>query len=159
MTALPALKLDPPALRDDASDVTRGMTDAHRNVYRLLVTHPNGLTRDQLAARSGLDDRKVRAIVEELRVVAALVPHPRMGPLVIGFDPDQRVYTYAKSRAQADAMLDQHAKRIRALAVALDAQAQAARESFGESEADTAVQEVLFDASQALGARRTWRGG
>ena len=56
-------------------------------------------------------------------------------------------------------MLDQHAKRIRALAVALDAQAQAARESFGESEADTAVQEVLFDASQALGARRTWRGG
>src|SRR5690606_93766 len=124
VTALPALKLDPPALRDEVGDVTRGMTDAHPNIYRLLVTHPNGLTRDQLAARSGLDDRKVRSVIEELRVVAALVPHPRMSPLVIGFDPDQRVYTHAKSRAQADAMLAQHAKRIRALSVAWDAQAQ-----------------------------------
>ena len=156
MTALPALQPDPSMLRDHA-EVTRGMTDAHRNVYRLLVTHPNGLTRDELAARSGLDDRKVRAIVEELRVVAALVPHPRMGPLVIGFDPDQQVYTYAKSREQADAIMAYHASRVRAMVAALEAQEAAARAAFGESKASREVQDVLFDARAFLNARSPWR--
>jgi len=155
MTALPALKLDPPQLRDHA-DVTRGMEDRHRRVYALLIGHPHGLTREQLAERSGLGDRQARKTVEELRIVAACIPHKTLGCLVIGFDPDQQIYTYAKSRAQADAIMRFHASYARKIIAALDAQEAAARAAFGESESRE-VQEVLFDGRAVLRAHSPWR--
>lgn len=159
MTALPALKLDPPMLRDHA-EVTRGMTDDHRRVYTLLVNAPHGLTREQLASRSGLSDRRARQVVEELRVVAAVIPNPVKGHgLVIGFDPDQQVYKVAANRAEADAIMAYHASRVRKMLAALDAQEEAAREAFGESPASRAVQEVLFDGRAVLKSRSAWRGG
>lgn len=159
MTALPALKLDPPALRDHG-DVTTGMTDDHRRVYTLLVNAPHGLTREQLASRSGLSDRRARQVVEELRVVAAVIPNPAKGHgLVIGFDPDQQVYKVAANRAEADAIMAYHASRVRKMLAALDAQEEAAREAFGESPASRAVQEVLFDGMTVLKSRSAWRGG
>lgn len=156
MTALPALQLDPPHLRDHG-DVTVGLEDRHRRVYALIVGHPHGLTREQLAERSGLGDRQARKTVEELRIVAACIPHKTLGALVIGFDPDQQVYTYAKSREQADAIMAYQASRVRQMVAALDAQEAAARAAFGESKASREVQDVLFDARAVLNARSPWR--
>lgn len=156
MTALPALKLDPPMLRDHA-EVTRGLEDRHRRVYALIISNPQGLTREQLAERSGLGDRQARKTVEELRIVAACIPHKTLGALVIGFDPDQQVYTYAKSREQADAIMAYQASRVRQMVAALDAQEAAARAAFGESKASREVQDVLFDARAVLNARSPWR--
>lgn len=159
MTALPGLKLDQPQLRTDA-DVTRGLTDDHRRVYALLVGNPHGLTRDQLASRSGLSDRAARKIVEDLRVVAAVLPNPRTGQgLVLGFEPDQQVYKVAQNRAEADAIMSYHASRVRKMLAALDAQEAAASAAFGQSKASRQVQELLFDAKSVLRGRTDWRGG
>lgn len=60
---------------------TTGLTDDHRRVYDLLVNrHKDGLTRDQLTMRTGLDDRTARGIIEDLRTIAAINPHPDLGP-------------------------------------------------------------------------------
>lgn len=156
MTALPALQPDPAMLRDHA-EVTRGMTDDHRRVYALIVNAPHGLTREQLAKASGLSDRRVRQVVEELRIVAACIPHKTLGPLVIGFHPGTQTYRRAQSREEADAIMAYQASRVRAMVAALEAQEAAARAAFGESKASREVQDVLFDARAFLNARSPWR--
>lgn len=151
-----AALMSPPVLRDEQTETLRGVSDDHRKVYALLVAAEHGMTRDQLAAATGLPDRRMRQVVEELRIIAAVTRHPRLGPLVLGFDPETQVYTVAKRREQADAIIAYHASRIRRMAAALEAQTRAADETFGQSEESRAVQGMLFDVRQVLSA---WRGG
>ena len=133
------------------SVVTAGMTDAHRRVYDLIVNrHPEGLDRDALRIMSGLDDRKLRQVIEELRPVAATTPHPRLGRLVIGFDPDSQRYCAARDKGQAERILAYQHARVEALLGPLLLQLDAARASFGESDQAAAIQDRLLDAKPLL---------
>lgn len=156
MTAVPAARLSAPILRDEHEEVLRGVSDDHRRVYALLIQAPHGLTREQLVSATGMPDRRMRQVVEELRVIAAVVPHPKRGPLVLGFDPETQVYCVARSREQADAVMRYQASRVRRMAAALEAQARAADEAFGPSSEGRAMQGMLFDAQRVMQA---WRGG
>lgn len=103
-------------------------TDDHRRVYDLIVNqHPNGLSRDDLAAKSGLGDRKMRAVLEDLRIIAATKPHPRFGPLVLGFDPESERYVFARTREQAARIMAYQSSRVVSIAAALRAQEAAAK--------------------------------
>ena len=129
-------------------------TDAHRLIYRLLVTeHPDGLTREELAARSGFSDRKCRKLLEDLRIIAAEKPHPRHGPIVMGFDPELGRYTFGKDKAQRERMLAYYAARLSPIATALAAQRKAAEHH--DQQAEPAVQDALFAAEKALN-RGAW---
>lgn len=126
---------------------TTGLTDVHRRAYDLLVNrHPNGLTRDALALHLGLEDRAARKIVEALRLVAATNPHPDLGPIILGFDPELQRYTYARDRAQADRILTYQWARAKSLITPLLAQVDAANTTFGQTNAPPAYQEALFQA-------------
>ena len=132
-----------------------GLTDVHRRAYDLLVNrHPNGLTRDALALHLGLEDRAARKIVEALRHVAAVNPHPQLGPLILGFDPQLQVYTYAKDRDQADRILAYQFSRVRSMVTALLAQVDVARDEFGERTIPPAYQEDLFRTEKVMRAFR-----
>lgn len=134
---------------------TTGLTDDHRRVYDLLVNrHKDGLTRDQLTMRTGLDDRTARGIIEDLRTIAAINPHPDLGPVILGFDPQHGVYTYAKDRHQADRILAYQFTRVRSLVAPLLAQLDAARDAFGETTAPPAYQEDLFRTQRVMRAFR-----
>lgn len=103
-------------------------TDDHRRVCDLIVNQfPWGLSRDELAARSGLGDRKMRAVLEDLRIIAATKPHPRLGPLVLGFDPEPERYVFARTREQAARIMAYQSSRVVSIAAALRAQEAAAR--------------------------------
>lgn len=103
-------------------------TDDHRLVYDLIVNqHPNGLTRDELATKSGLGDRRMRQIIEDLRIIAATKPHPRLGPLVLGFDPGTERYCFARDAQTAARIMSYQSSRVVSIAAALRAQEAAAR--------------------------------
>lgn len=127
-------------------------TDAHRRVYDLLVNkHPHGLTRDDLATHSGLGDRQMRKVVEELRTIAATTIHPRLGrPVVIGFDPELERYVAAQDARQARRVMNYYAKRLRPMADSLQAQAAAAKHL---QAVDDTTQDALFQAQKALDTR------
>lgn len=128
------------------------VTDDHRRIYRLLVQqHPDGLTREELAAHSGFSDRKCRKLLEDLRIIAAEKPHPRHGPLVMGYDPEQGVYTFGKTREQRKRMLQYYAARLSPIVTALAAQRRAAEHHDQQSE--PTVQDALFQAGKALDTR------
>lgn len=127
-------------------------TDDHRIIYRLLVTeHPNGLTREELAEHSGFNDRKCRKLLEDLRIIAANKPHPRHGPIVLGYDPELHVYTFGKDKTQRDRMLKYYAARLSPIATALAAQRKAAEHH--DRQTEPTVQDALFAAGQALDTR------
>ena len=130
-------------------------TDDHRRVYDLIVNkHPHGLTRDELAAKSGLSDRKMRAIIEDLRVIAATKPHPRLGPLVVGFDPQTERYCYAKTSEEAARIMAYQASRVTSIAAALRAQ-QAAAQHLGHA-TPTATQDALLVIENTANQRGAW---
>lgn len=128
-------------------------TDAHRKVYDLLVNkHPQtGLSREELAELSGLGDRQMRRVLEELRVIAAQKPHPRLGYIIIGYDDQLGVYTYAKTRQQASRMMREYTARLRTMHRIVSAMAAAADAQFGGD--DGTVQDALFEAQKALDTR------
>lgn len=127
-------------------------TDDHRRVYSLLVHHhPDGLTRDELAAKSGYSDRKVRKLLEDLRIIAAEKPHPQHGPLVLGYDPVLGVYTFGKSREQRERMYHYHRERVFPILAALKAQAAAIE--YHDKASDPGLQDALFKAQKALDTR------
>ena len=127
-------------------------TDAHRKVYDLLVNkHPQGLSRDDLAALSGLTDRTMRKVLEEVRTLGATTNHPRLGrPVVIGFDPELERYVAAKDAQQARRVLAYYASRLRPMADTLQAQAQAAKHL---QAVDDTTQDALFTGKRAIDAR------
>lgn len=129
-----------------------GLTDAHRRVYDLLVNkhHESGLDRDALRMMAGLDDRALRKVIEDLRPVAALNPHPRYGAVVLGFDPQREVYCAATSSDMADRLLRYQMSRVEALLGPLLVQVDAARASFGDTHEQLVVQERLLDAKPLL---------
>lgn len=127
-------------------------TDAHRGVYDLLVNkHPHGLTRDDLATHSGLGDRTMRRVLEELRIIAAEKPHPQHGPIVLGYDPVLGVYTFGKSREQRERMYHYHRERVFPILAALKAQAAAIE--YHDKASDPGLQDALFQAQKALDTR------
>lgn len=130
------------------------ITNDHRRVYDLLVNKHGrtGLSRDELARLSGLGDRKMRSILEDLRTIAAEKPHPKLGPLVLGYDPELNVYTYGKTARQRARIMGYYAARLQPIAKALAAQAKAA-EWHGQREEP--VQDALFQAERTLG-RGAW---
>lgn len=130
------------------------VTDDHRKVYRLLVNdYPGGVTREHLARLTGFSDRKVRKIIEDLRIIAVQKPHPTLGKLVIGYDDTLNVYTYAKTKEQADRMMREYVSRLRTMHRTLSALAEGAK-AFGG--ADGSVQEALFEAERTLNTRGAW---
>lgn len=129
------------------------VTDAHRRVYDLPVNKHSrtGLSRDELAERSGLSDRAMRKVLEELRVIAATKVHPQLGrPVVIGFDPESERYVAAQDAAQARRVTSYYAKRLQPMAEALQAQAAAAKHL---QAVDDTTQDALFQAGKALDTR------
>src|SRR5690554_6725944 len=96
-------------------------TNAHRKVYDLLTNkHPHGLTREDLAAHSGLSDRTMRKTIEELRTIAA---NGTLGkPTVIGYDPERGVYAAAQSREQAERITAYYRSYVHPMLEALRAQ-------------------------------------
>ena len=128
-------------------------TDAHRKVYDLLVNKHarTGLSREELAEQSGLSDRAMRRVLEELRVIAATKIHPRLGrPVVIGFDPQAERYVAAQDAAQARRVMAYYAARLRPMADSLQAQAAAAKHL---QAVDDTTQDALFKAQKALDTR------
>lgn len=141
----------------DPADALAGATPDHRSVYTLLLEHPDGLTRDAARTLTGLPDRRFRAIVEDLRILAAVRPHPKFGALIAGFDPQGEVYAFAQNRQQADRMLAYHASRVTSMARALYHQSEAAVSAFGGDGRAPGVQDALFAADSSLRAFRRWR--
>lgn len=140
----------------DPAAVLAGATEDHRSVYRVLFENPDGVSREQLATRTGIPDRKLRDVIEELRVLAAVRPHPERGPLIVGFDTTTNTYCFARDREQAERILAYQASRIESMARALYHQARAAKGAFG-SEGAPGVQTALFGADESLKAYRHWR--
>lgn len=131
-------------------------TDRHRVVYHLLVNeHPQGLTREALARKAGIGDRQLRQIIEDLRIIAAVHPNPRLGrPVIIGFDPEVTRYVAAQDAQQAQRIMRYQASRLQPMARALAVQRRAAA-AYGALE-DDVVQSALFDSTQALDPKK-WR--
>ena len=123
-----------------------GTSDRVRDAYRLLVyTHPTGMTRMDFALALKLDDRAARKVMEELRILAARNPHPDLGALIIGFDPEQQVYTYAKDAEQAKRIIRFETSYVTTQLAGILAQTDAYREAYGAFPADLGVsQEDLF---------------
>lgn len=134
-------------------------TDLHRDAYALIVANPRGVTRHELvcalfkdAAQLDRDssayqslDRKARAVLEEVRTLAATNAHPSLGPLVIGYDPkarDDGAYVYAQSVEQANRILAPQESRIKNMAAAWRVQQRAA-EHLGRR-TPPAVQDALL---------------
>lgn len=102
-------------------------TESHRLIYRLLVNRPEGYTREDLAAASGLGDRGMRRIIEEVRTLAATTIHPTHGrPVVIGFDPETERYVAAQDAEQANRICAYYAARLAPMAETVRVQRQAA---------------------------------
>jgi len=123
------------------------VTDAHRRVYDLLTRHyQNGLSRDELARLSGLPDRTMRRVIEELRTLAA---NGSMGePAVIGYDPQTGKYAAAQSREQAERITAYYRSYVHPMLEALRAQERAIDHYRREAE-----QGALFDAPKKLDTR------
>lgn len=122
-------------------------TDAHRRVYDLLTNkHPHGLTREDLAAHSGLPDRAMRKTIEELRTIAA---NGQLGrPTVIGYDPETGVYAAAQNKTQAERITNYYRSYVHPMLEALRAQERAINHYKTEAE-----QEALFAAPKRLDTR------
>ena len=130
------------------------VTNEHRKVYRLLVyDYPGGITRDHLRRLTGFGDRKLRKLIEDVRIIAVQYPHPKLGKLVIGYDDTLNVYTYAKTKEQADRMMREYVSRLRTMHRTLAFLADAAKAFGGD---DGSVQEVLFEAERTLNTRGAW---
>lgn len=141
-------------------------TPLHRKAYEVIVARPQGVTRHQLVCgifpdAAQLDpnskeyetfDRRARGLLEEVRTLAATHPHSELGPLVIGFDPAERVYTYAKSVEQADRIMASQESRIKSIASAWRAQQKAA-EHLGRR-----APPVVQDALLTIERPKNWRG-
>lgn len=123
------------------------VTDAHRKVHDLLTRHyQNGLSRDELAAKSGLPDRTMRRVIEELRTLAA---NGSMGePAVIGYDPQTGKYAAARDKAQAERITAYYRSYVHPMLEALRAQERAIDHYRREAE-----QGALFDAPKKLDTR------
>lgn len=145
-------------------------TPLHRKAYAAIIARPQGLTRHELvcsifpdAAQLDQDssaykalDRRARGILEDVRTLAATHAHPKLGPLVIGFDPQARgegAYVYAQSVEQADRIMAPQESRIKSIAAAWRVQQKAA-EHLGRR-APPAVQDALL----TVESRSAWRGG
>ena len=129
-----------------------GVNDRVRDAYRLLVyTHPTGMTRIDLALALKLEDRPTRKTVEELKPLAARHPHPDLGALIIGFDPELQVYTYAKDPEQARRIIAFETSYVRAQLAGILAQVDAFKETYGvEPTGDGVTQEDLFGARRVM---------
>lgn len=145
------------------------VTDLHRAAYSVIVANSRGVTRHELVCAlfkeaAHLDqessaykalDRKTRALLEDVRTLAATHAHHELGPLVIGFDPQARgdgAYVYAQSVAQCERIMAPQESRIRSIASAWRAQQRAA-EHLGRR-APPAVQDALLTVER----RPVWRG-
>lgn len=124
------------------------VTDAHRKVHDLLTKHHahTGLSRDELATKSGLPDRTMRKVIEELRTLAA---NGHMGaPSVIGYDPETGKYAAARDKAQAERITAYYRSYVHPMLEALRAQERAIDHYRREAE-----QGALFDAPKKLDTR------
>lgn len=130
------------------------VTDDHRRVYDLIVNRvPAGLSRDELAMQSGLSDRRMRQVIEDLRIIAATKPHPRLGPLVLGFDPESETYRYARDVETARRIMAYQTARVTSIAAALRAQEAAAKHLGHHTPTET--QEALLTVERAQ--RGAWQ--
>lgn len=141
----------------DPASAVAGATPDHRSVYLALLARRDGIGRDELSTITGIPDRRLREIVEELRVIAAVRPHPQRGALIVGFDTHTNRYVFATDREQAERLLAYQASRISSMAMALYHQSQAAIEAFGGDGRAPGVQGALFAADESLKAYRRWR--
>lgn len=124
------------------------VTDAHRKVHDLLTKHyaHTGLSRDELASKSGLPDRTMRKVIEELRTLAA---NGHLGaPSVIGYDPETGKYAAAQTKAQAERITNYYRSYVHPMLEALRAQERAIAHYRQEAE-----QAALFDAPKRLDRR------
>lgn len=127
-----------------------GARDIDRDVYRLLVhQHPLGIHRDQLGATLGVDDRTARGAVERTRILAATNPHPKLGPRILGYDPETQRYVDARTPEQAKRVMAYHHARIRSEVDGLNAMLDAYASQYGElpPEAEP-MQGTLFEHEQ-----------
>ncbi len=102
-----------------------------REVYRLLTTHPDGLTRLNLAAKLKCDDRTARDAVNACRTLAATRPMSDGRVWIIGFDPSRKVYCAARDEYTARKIIEYQSARVEDINRALDAQRTAYEQTFG----------------------------
>lgn len=128
--------------------------DTQRQIYDLLVNqNPHGLSRKGLVEAVSGGDRVVRDQIEAVKILAATVPHRRLGKQIIGFDPKYGVYAAAQDSEQAARIIDYVHSRVKAHIQVLEAQLDAYEERFDRPAPSARdVQGTIFGAKQLQGA-------
>jgi hypothetical protein len=115
-----------------------------REAYTLLVyKYPDGLTREQLAAKLQTKDRSARDAVNACRYLAATKPLADGSVWIIGFDPQIERYVAARDVHQARRVIAYQESRVLDINRGLEAQKRAYQQTFG-SDYRASEQEVLF---------------